>query len=169
MTTTSCAGRYRRCWSGTASSVESVSSADAGLSLLRGGRRFDAIVTDMLMPGTNGIDLLRRIRDVDLDVPVIVLTGSPSLEDAVSAVQYGAFRYLQKPSEVTQLASTVREAAAMHRLAVLKRRAFEEASDPGVAAWRSGGTRGALRAGSFGHFHRISAHHRLAGASGLRS
>jgi EAL domain-containing protein (putative c-di-GMP-specific phosphodiesterase class I) len=107
-------------------SVESVTSGEAGLSLLRDGRRFDAIVTDLLMPGTNGIELLQRIRDVDLDVPVIVLSGSPSLEGAITAVRYGAFRYLQKPSEVTELASTVREAAALHRLAVLKRRAFEE-------------------------------------------
>lgn len=126
--------------------VESVRSGDAGLSLLRGGRRFDVIVTDMLMPGTNGIDLLRLIREVDLDVPVVVLTGSPSLEDAVSAVQYGAFRYLQKPSEVTQLASTVSEAAAMHRLAVLKRRAFEERA---TQAWPLGD-----RAGLEAHFER---------------
>lgn len=69
---------------------------------------------------------MQEIRAVDLDVPVIVFTGDPSIESAISAVKYGAFRYLQKPSEVIRLAGVVRDAAALHRLALFKRRALEE-------------------------------------------
>jgi EAL domain-containing protein (putative c-di-GMP-specific phosphodiesterase class I) len=77
------------------------------------------------MPGLSGIDLLRLVRQSNLDVPAIVLTGNPSLETAISAVQYGGFRYLQKPTEVLDLPKVVRDASAMHRLAMLKRRALE--------------------------------------------
>lgn len=105
--------------------VEAVASANAALEILRAGRDFDVIVTDLQMPGLSGIDLLRQVRTSNLDVPVIVLTGNPSLETAISAVQYGGFRYLQKPLEVLELPKVVRDATSMHRLAVLKRRALE--------------------------------------------
>src|SRR5689334_6948075 len=53
---------------------------------------FEAIVSDISMPGVSGIELLRRVRDHDLDVPVILVTGAPALGTAVKAVEYGAFR-----------------------------------------------------------------------------
>lgn len=105
-----------------------VSGAEEGagaLEHLRAGRRFDAIVTDLFMPDMGGVDFLRAVRQLDLDVPLIVMTGYPSLETAVATVRYGGFRYLDKPVEVKTLVETVREAASMHRLAVLKRRALE--------------------------------------------
>jgi EAL domain-containing protein (putative c-di-GMP-specific phosphodiesterase class I) len=82
-------------------------------------------VTDLHMPGMHGVDFVRALRQLDLDVPVIVLTGNPSLESAISVIEYGAFRYLKKPIENTVLVKTVREASALHRLALLKRRALE--------------------------------------------
>ncbi len=100
--------------------------SETGLSLLREGWRFDAIITDTSVPGTNGVELVRNIRALDLEVPVIVLAGDPNLESAISAVTYGAFRCLQQPSEPFRLASAVREAAALHRLVRTKRRALEE-------------------------------------------
>jgi EAL domain-containing protein (putative c-di-GMP-specific phosphodiesterase class I) len=102
-----------------------VSNVDEAIQALGAGAGFDVIVTDLQMPGLSGIDLLRLVRQSNLDVPVIVLTGNPSLETAISAVQYGGFRYLQKPTEVLDLPKVVRDASAMHRLAMLKRRALE--------------------------------------------
>jgi len=105
--------------------VQSAASAHEALALLRGGMRFDVITTDLHMPGMTGVDFVRALRQLDLDVPVIILTGNPSLDSAVSLIEYGAFRYLQKPMESAHLVAMVREAATLHRLAVLKRRALE--------------------------------------------
>ncbi|HEX2879888.1 MAG TPA: EAL domain-containing protein [Polyangiaceae bacterium] len=102
-----------------------VGSAEEALAVLATGKTFDTIVTDLQLPGIQGIEFLRRVRERDLDVPIIILTGNPSFESAVAAVQYGGFRYLQKPFDLDELVRTVREACAMHRLATLKRSALE--------------------------------------------
>ncbi|MGC4087451.1 MAG: EAL domain-containing response regulator [Polyangiaceae bacterium] len=105
--------------------VSPAAEASAALDYLRQGKRFDAIVTDLSMPGVQGVDFLRAVRRLDLDVPLIIVTGFPSLETAVATVRYGGFRYLEKPVGVEELVDTVREATSMHRLALLKRRALE--------------------------------------------
>ena len=79
--------------------VEAVADGEAALDLLRRGRRFDVIVSDLVMPNMDGMELLRRVRELDLDVPVIVVTGQGTLESAIMAMEYGGFRYLQKPVE----------------------------------------------------------------------
>jgi len=53
--------------------------------------RFDAIVSDLAMPDMDGRALLRAIRASDLDVPFVFLTGSPDLQSAIEAIEYGAF------------------------------------------------------------------------------
>jgi EAL domain-containing protein (putative c-di-GMP-specific phosphodiesterase class I)/ActR/RegA family two-component response regulator len=105
--------------------VEPVPNAVEALALLTRGRTFDVIVTDLSMPGLSGTEFLRQIRQIDLDVPVIVITGNPTVESAVAIIEYGGFRYLQKPIDVELLRYAVLSAGAMHRLAVLKRRALE--------------------------------------------
>src|SRR5688572_26940054 len=76
--------------------VESASAGDEGLTKVQTGT-FDVVVSDILMPRMDGMSLLRVIRERDLDVPVILLTGAPSIETAVKAVNYGAMQYLTKP------------------------------------------------------------------------
>jgi EAL domain-containing protein (putative c-di-GMP-specific phosphodiesterase class I) len=85
---------------------------------------FDAIVSDISMPEMTGIELLKAVRAHDLEVPVILLTGEPSMESAVRAVEYGAFRYLAKPVAVQDLWDTVLRAASLHQLAKVKREAL---------------------------------------------
>jgi EAL domain-containing protein (putative c-di-GMP-specific phosphodiesterase class I) len=82
---------------------------------------FDVIVSDIRMPGMDGLSLLRAIRGKDLDVPVIFLTGSPTLESALEALEYGAFRYLRKPIDADELVAVVQRAAQLHRLALVRR------------------------------------------------
>jgi EAL domain-containing protein (putative c-di-GMP-specific phosphodiesterase class I) len=89
-------------------------------------RSFDVIVSDIRMPGMNGLELLRAIRGRDLDVPVIFLTGSPTLETAMQAMEYGAFRYLTKPVDSKELEEVVARAAWTHALARVRREAAEE-------------------------------------------
>lgn len=97
-------------------------AADGGDGLKRiAERSFDVIITDLAMPVMNGMDFLRAVRHIDLDVPVILLTGSPGFDSAVTAVEYGAFRYLVKPIEQSVLVDAVTKAGHLHRLAILKR------------------------------------------------
>lgn len=105
--------------------VSAVASGAAALDLLQRGQRFDVIITDLVMPGMSGTELLPRIRQLDLDVPVIILTGKGTLESAILALEYGGFRYLQKPVENARLIAQVSDAAAHHRLLLLKRKALE--------------------------------------------
>lgn len=86
--------------------------------------RYGVIVSDIAMPGVSGIEFLRAVRQRDLDVPVVLMTGDPVLETAVEAVAYGAFRYLIKPVPLRALSDTVKGAMQMHRLAQLKRDAL---------------------------------------------
>jgi DNA-binding NtrC family response regulator len=61
-------------------------------------RAFDVILSDIQMPGMSGVDLLSIVRAYDLDVPVILMTGNPTLETAMEAVSLGALQYLVKPT-----------------------------------------------------------------------
>jgi EAL domain-containing protein (putative c-di-GMP-specific phosphodiesterase class I) len=105
--------------------VEPVASAAEALQILRRGRRFETIVSDLMMPGMDGMQLLRFVRQLDLDVPMIIATGNPSLESALMAMEQGGFRYLPKPVENHRLIEVVRDAATQHRIALLKRKALE--------------------------------------------
>lgn len=86
--------------------------------------RFDVIVTDIFMPGLDGIELLRSVRRQDPDVPVLVTTGAPGVETAVQALEHGAFRYLQKPIKAKKLRDLVTQAIHVHDLAKLKQQSL---------------------------------------------
>ena len=85
---------------------------------------FDAIVSDISMPGMSGIQLLRAARERDLDVPVLLMTGAPAVETAVEALEYGAFQYLTKPVDSRQFEQVVEKAVQLHRMALMKREAL---------------------------------------------
>lgn len=103
---------------------------------------FDVILSDLAMPGLDGISFLRAVRERDMDVPVLLITGSPSLETAIRAVEYGAFRYLLKPVRLPELLQNVERAAQLARIGKAKREAFELLGKPD----RLGGDRAALEA-----------------------
>ena len=70
----------------------------------------DVVVTDVKMPGMDGIDLLGRIKDLHPNIEVILLTGHAALDDGVAGIKAGAFDYLTKPIELEQLAGKIRHA-----------------------------------------------------------
>jgi EAL domain-containing protein (putative c-di-GMP-specific phosphodiesterase class I) len=77
--------------------------------------------------------LLRAIRTRDLDVPVIFMTGSPTLETAIKALEYGAHKYLMKPVDAETLHGAVERAAQVHRLAVVRRLVADEFATPAIS------------------------------------
>ncbi len=86
---------------------------------------FDVVVSDINMPGYGGLEFLRAVRERDLDVPVILMTGKPSVDSSIRAIEYGAFRYLVKPVAPETLVQLINLAARMHKMALLKRQALE--------------------------------------------
>ena len=76
--------------------VEVAESADEALGLIERGS-FDVVVADIVMPGRSGIELLHAVRAATPRVPVIVITGYPSLESAAAAVRGKAFAFFVKP------------------------------------------------------------------------
>ena len=108
--------------------VETAPNAAAALGLLE-KQTFDAIVSDLDMPGMNGIALLRKIRELDPDVPVTLFTGGPTLESAMEAAELGVVKYLVKPVAVKEMRETVTYAIQMSRLARAKREALTYATE----------------------------------------
>jgi EAL domain-containing protein (putative c-di-GMP-specific phosphodiesterase class I) len=105
--------------------VVACNSGRAALALLAGDE-FDVMVSDIEMPGISGLKLLRAVREHDLDLPVVLMTGNPVIQSAIDAVGYGAFRYLIKPIPSDALKSIVARAAAVGQMARSKREYVEE-------------------------------------------
>lgn len=93
------------------------------------GSQFDAVLSDISMPGMNGLDLLRTVREHDLDIPVLIMTGAPDVSTAVRAMEYGALRYLIKPVDPSDLLPVVEYAVQMCRMARVKREALRLVGD----------------------------------------
>jgi EAL domain-containing protein (putative c-di-GMP-specific phosphodiesterase class I)/ActR/RegA family two-component response regulator len=104
--------------------VDEVDSGANAIAAVKAGS-YDVILSDVQMPDGDGLELLRAARRVDLDVPVILMTGEPSVEGAASALEYGAFRYLVKPVDNATLVSCVKHAARAHALARIRREAYQ--------------------------------------------
>jgi two-component system, NtrC family, response regulator HydG len=78
--------------------------------------RPDAVVTDMRMPGMTGLELLEKLRAIDDELPVVVMTAFGTIETAVKAMRVGAFDYLTKPFEGDELIITVKRAVEHRRM-----------------------------------------------------
>jgi len=89
--------------------VESYASAAAFLEALP-SMRLSCVITDVRMPGLSGIDLLRRLKELKIEVPVIVITGHGDVPLAVEAMKVGAVDFLEKPFDDEVLLASVRSA-----------------------------------------------------------
>ena len=79
-------------------------------------KKYDIVITDIIMPHESGIDMLTKIRKSSQTMQIIVMTGEPTVETAVKAVQYGASDYLAKPINKENLLKTVHKAAQIKNL-----------------------------------------------------
>ncbi len=77
---------------------------------------FDLVITDLRMPGINGMDVLRHIQETTPEVPVIMITGHASLDSAVDAIKAGAYHYITKPFRLAEAREVVRAALELRRI-----------------------------------------------------
>jgi len=93
---------------------------------------FDVVLSDIDMPKMSGLQLLERVREHDLDVPVLLITGAPTIESAIQAIEQGALRYLVKPVDPVALVKVSNDAVRLHRIARAKRKALDLAGGTGL-------------------------------------
>jgi DNA-binding NtrC family response regulator len=89
--------------------------ANQALELLQAGQ-WDIVLLDIKMPGIDGMELQRRLRKIDPDLIVIMITAYASVETAVQALKEGAFDYITKPIDPDELSHIVRRASEQRRL-----------------------------------------------------
>ena len=90
----------------------SASSAEEALQILA-TQDIAMLISDVRMPGISGLDLLRRVREKNLLLPVLLVTAYADVRDAVGAMRDGAANYLEKPIDLDELLASVRQALGM--------------------------------------------------------
>jgi CheY-like chemotaxis protein/glycine cleavage system H lipoate-binding protein len=90
--------------------IDTALSADEGLELM-GSVQFDIVVTDLMMPGIDGLEFIRQIRQTDNKTRIIMITGYATMRTALQALREGAFEYIAKPFTKEELRNVVKNAA----------------------------------------------------------
>src|SRR2546428_6194566 len=90
--------------------VHLAADGETGLRLLR-EERVQVVVTDLKMPGLDGLAVLAQVKEQGLDVEVILLSGHGSIDSAVTAMKQGAYDFMTKPPDTERLLHLVRRAA----------------------------------------------------------
>ena len=108
--------------------------ADSAMEKVATGK-FKIVLTDIVMPGLDGIELLRRIKNINPGIQVIMMTGQPTLMRASESLQDGALRYLLKPFD------DIREVDEAVEEAIQKLKSWEDAflkrKRPQQSLWKS--------------------------------
>jgi DNA-binding NtrC family response regulator len=95
--------------------VVSAPNAEAAIAMIA-RHHPDAVITDLKMPGVDGLELLRRIKEADDTLPVVLMTAYGTVDTAVQAMKFGAFDYITKPFEGDELVITMKRALQHARL-----------------------------------------------------
>ncbi len=106
--------------------VVCASGGERALEEIRSGADLDVIVTDLMMPGVNGMEILEEARRSLPDTPVVVITGYSTVQSAVEAMKAGAFDYLPKPFKVDEVKLVVKKALERREIALENQRLRRE-------------------------------------------
>jgi two-component system C4-dicarboxylate transport response regulator DctD len=106
--------------------IEAVADASAALARITAGFE-GVVVTDVRMPGVDGLALFRRIQVIDADIPVIVMTGHADVPMVIETLKQGVFDFIPKPFAADHLIASVRRATELRSL-VLENRALRAAA-----------------------------------------
>ena len=88
--------------------------------------RIDVALLDIKMPEMNGIELLKKIKEIDPDIQVVIVTGYATLDTAVEAMRFGAFDYICKPFDKEKLEELVGEGAKRRKRRIREKRELKE-------------------------------------------
>ena len=108
---------------------------------------FDVAVVDLQMPGIDGIEVQKRLKDLQPMLPCIVLTGHGSVENALESGKYNAFKFLSKPVDMDTLIETI-NAAYNHRIQ-------QEQSSSGSDRSQAGAKKEGAMAKLYGKFRKL--------------
>lgn len=97
--------------------VTAVKSLDEGRAVSK-DKTFDLLISDLILPDGNGIDLIREVRSTQKDIASIVITGNATVESAIEATKQGVFHYVTKPFDVDEVLVLVGKALQHEQLAV---------------------------------------------------
>lgn len=88
------------------------------------GKDFDTIILDMMMPGMSGLDTMKRLKEENPEVQIIILTGHATVEKGVEAIKAGAVDFLEKPVDINKLLEKIGD--AQHKRMILVEKKSEE-------------------------------------------
>jgi DNA-binding NtrC family response regulator len=100
--------------------VSTASSAKEGLEKVAAGS-FDAVILDLAMPGMDGIEALKVLKEKNPDLAVILLTGHATIKQGIEAMKLGALDLMEKPADINALAEKIKTAQAQKMVIVEKK------------------------------------------------
>jgi len=95
--------------------VIGVHSAIEGLNIIK-KENISSVLLDIRMPGMDGITCLPKIKELKLEIPVIMISGVATIDDAIAAIKMGAFDLLEKPLDKNRILISIRNALSIEKL-----------------------------------------------------
>ncbi len=86
--------------------AKTAEDGESGISMIE-KEVFDIVVLDLMMPGLSGLETLRQIKIINSKIPVILLTGHGSTKEGMAGMRLGAFDYLMKPLDISELINKI--------------------------------------------------------------
>jgi len=115
--------------------VDTAEDGRSALALLEGGANPDVVILDVMMPGQGGLETLEKIRELDADIPVVMLSVVGSASTIVEAMRLGAVDYLGKPFEEEELEAALESALESKALELERERMEENTADYCDVVW----------------------------------
>jgi len=89
---------------------------------------FDAIILDLMMPGMDGLETLKAIKEKNPDIQVILLTGHATVEKGIEAMKLGALDFVEKPANLDKLTKVIKKAQA-RKMVIIEKKMEEKVKD----------------------------------------
>jgi len=91
--------------------------------------KFDLVITDMYMPGMDGLDLIKKLKTINVNIPIIVLTAAGSISNVVQSLKLGAQNYMTKPFKVAEVSQVVQKALKTNQMFNFRKDFFDASLD----------------------------------------